>query len=57
MEYILKNKIQAFANTGMNNDSVKKMWSRFCLGQSDIEIVPCDEFVFRIGDISLPELR
>lgn len=57
MEYIIKDKIRAFANKRMNNDSVKKLWSRFCLGQSDIEIIPCDEFVFRIGDIPLPELR
>ena len=46
----------ACANAAMMNDTVKKLWNSFCLTDGELEIVPCDEFVFRVGETALPAL-
>lgn len=54
--YTLGHKTQAVANARMNNDTVKKMWNSFCLTEGDLEITPCEEFIFQIGITKLPTL-
>ena len=54
--YTLGHKPQAVANARMNNDTVKKMWNSFCLTEGDLEITPCEEFIFQIGITKLPTL-
>jgi hypothetical protein len=54
--YTLGHKTHAVANARMNNDTVKKMWNSFCLTEGDLEITPCEEFIFQIGITKLPTL-
>ena len=54
--YKLDYKTQAVANANMNNDIIKKMWHSFCLTEGDLEITPCEEFIFCIGRTKLPVL-
>ena len=46
--YKLGYKTQAVANAGMNNATVKKMWNSFCLTEGNLEITPCEAFIFCI---------
>ena len=54
--YTLGHKTHAVANARMNNDTVKKMWNSFCLTEGDLEITPCEEFIFQIEITKLPTL-
>lgn len=51
------NKTSAVAHTQMNNSTVAKLWHSFCLTQGTLEITPCDEFVFSIGNPVIPTLE
>lgn len=54
--YKLGYKTQAVANAGMNNATVKKMWNSFCLTEGNLEITPCEAFIFCIGNTNPPTL-
>ncbi len=54
--YTLAMKTTALAYTKMNNGTVKKLWKSFCLTEGELTVIPCEEFVFRIGDTPIPDL-
>ena len=54
--YSLDCNTQAVANVNMNHDTAKKLWHSFCLTESDLEITPCEAFLFRVGSTTLPAL-
>lgn len=55
--YILTENTKATACPQMNNPTVKKLWHGFCLTMGEIDIAPCDGFVFRLGSTQLPALE
>ena len=55
--YITNPKTAAVAHRLMNNSTVKRLWKSFCLEDGEIEINPCEEFIFKIGDPGIAELK
>ena len=55
--YIINPKTAAVAHRLMNNSTVKRLWKSFCLEDGEIEIKPCEEFIFKIGDPGIAELK
>ena len=47
----------AQAHSQMDNTIVEKLWHSFSLTQSTLEIVPCEQFLFRVGDTPLSILK
>lgn len=54
--YIFNSKTRAIAHTQLNNAIAKKLWNSFCLTESTLEMTPCEDFIFCIGNTTLPAL-
>lgn len=52
--YRLAHTSQAIAHRQADNPTVKKLWRSFTLGDADVVISTCDDWIFRIGDTALP---
>ena len=50
-------KVSAICDPQMQNDTVKKLWSSFCFGDSELCFENGAEYTFRIGEEKLPVLR
>lgn len=55
-KFFFSDSICAVAHRQMNNETVKKMWRGFCLGQGSLDLQPTDEFTFVIGQPDMPAL-
>jgi len=54
--YLLSPTVRATAHAEMDNPTVKKLWRSFTRTSSALTLVPCGEFVFRLGETPLPPL-
>lgn len=54
--YILKSTEEATAYGKMNNEAVKKLWNSFYLKSGNICFKNSNEYIFRIGTTSIPNL-
>ena len=41
----------------MYTGTVRTLWDRFTLGSCDLEFLPCDKFLFKIGEPRIPVLE
>ena len=57
VSYTLNSITNAIAYSQMDNPTIKTLWNRFSLGEAALELTPCDQFVFRTGQIQLPTLE
>jgi len=55
--YQLKSSVMAVAHHEMHTKTVKTLWDRFALGETAIEFLPCEEFLFKIGEPRIPVLE
>ena len=55
--YQLNNPVMAVAHHKMHTDTVKTLWDRFTLGETAIKFLPCEEFLFKIGEPRVPVLE
>ncbi len=55
-KFFFSDSISAVAHRQMNNETVKKMWRGFCLGQGCLDLQPTDEFIFILGQPNMPAL-
>lgn len=50
----LKSSVMAVAHHKMCTKTVKTLWDRIILGETAIEFLPCEEFLFKIGEPRIP---
>ncbi len=55
--FTLNLKTTAYANEKMNNKTVKNLWNSFTLTEGEIEIIPTEQFIFKIGNTEVPTLE
>lgn len=55
--YQLSNSIKAVAHRQMHTRTVRNLWDRFTLGQTVVEFLLCEEFIFKIGEPRMPFLE
>ena len=53
----LSNSVKAVAYHGMQSQTVSTLWERFTLGECVLELAPCGDFRFVIGEPQLPVLE
>ena len=56
-EFVIKNKVCATADSKMNNVMTKQLWQKFCIEDSEIEIMAGEKNTFVIGNVQLPVLK
>lgn len=54
--YNLPLSVTATACGKMDNKTIQKLWNGFTLTMGTLEITPCEDFVFRVGETALPAL-
>ena len=54
--FLIGEKITATACLQMHTDTVKKLWSGFCFGTSELHLLPGEDFAFSVGQASRPVL-
>ena len=55
--FIIDGKMSAFADKGMDNGIVKKLWNSFCLTNSELNIKAGESFTFCLGNTAFPTLK
>lgn len=55
--YRLEKNVKVVAHTKMHTGIVRTLWGRFTQGSCDLEFLPCDEFLFKIGEPRIPVLE
>lgn len=54
--FAIGTKVAAAACGQMDNPTVKNLWRGFCYGQSELEIIHREDFVFSVGTAEVPTL-
>jgi len=55
--YQLEKNVKVVAYQKMHTGTVRNLWDRFTLGKTAIEFLPCEEFLFKIGEPRIPVLE